>query len=182
MKGESSTPNEGGVAHSPVNPIYIGTSFNIGVLKTMKRLLTGVVLASAMFSVGAVAQSAKFAAVWTDGMKVIKSEACDSTEDNFCDAITNTGAQFGATLANIKVPQSKELLVGISAQVELFTQTIVKGRKGSYSKATAMAEGGVSLVACNWDSEVCYDGAPGYITLSKRQQELEAVLGGVIEE
>lgn len=148
----------------------------------MKRLLTIVILASAIFSTGAMAQSAKFAAVWTDGLKVIKSEACASTEATFCDAITDTGAQFGATLANIKVPQSKELLVGVSAQVELFTQTIVKGRKGSYSKATAMAEGGVSLVACNWATEVCYDGAPGYITLSKRQQELEAVLGGVIEE
>jgi len=148
----------------------------------MKRFIVSVVLASMMFSVGAMAQSAKFAAVWTDGLKVIKSEACDSTEANFCDAITDTGAQFGATLANIKVPQSKELLVGISAQVELFTQTIVKGRKGSYSKATAMAEGGVLLVACNWASQICYEGAPGYITLSKRQQELEAVLGGVIEE
>ena len=148
----------------------------------MKRLLISLVLTSAVFSVGAMAQSAKFAAVWTDGLKVIKSEACDSTEENFCDDITDTGAQFGATLANIKVPQSKELLVGVSAQVELFTQTIVKGRKGSYSKATAMAEGGVSLLACNWASGTCYDGAPEYITLSKRQQELEAVLGGVIEE
>ncbi len=148
----------------------------------MKRLLISIVLASTMFSVGAMAQSAKFAAVWTDGLKVIKSEACDSTEENFCDAITNTGAQFGATLASIKVPQSKELLVGISAQIELFTQTTVKGRKGSFSKATAMAEGGVSLLACNWGSGMCYEGAPGYITLSRRQQELEAVLGGVIEE
>jgi len=148
----------------------------------MKRLLISVALASTMFSVGAMAQSAKFAAVWTDGLKVIKSEACASTEAAFCDAITNTGAQFGATMANIKVPQSKELLVGVSAQVELFTQTIVNGRKGSYSKATAMAEGGVSLLACNWASGNCYEGAPGYITLSKRQQELEAVLGGVIEE
>jgi hypothetical protein len=148
----------------------------------MKRILISLVLASAMFSVGAMAQSAKFAAVWTDGLKVVKSEACDSTEDNFCDAITNTGAQFGTTLANIKVPQSKELLVGVSAQVELFTQTTVKGRKGSLSKATAMAEGGVSLLACNLASGDCFEGAPGYITLSKRQQELEAVLGGVIEE
>ena len=148
----------------------------------MKRLLISLVLTSAMFSVGAMAQSAKFAAVWTDGVKVIKSEACDSTEDNFCDEITNTGAQFGYTLANIKVPQSKELLVGISAQIELFTQTIVKGRKGSLSTATAMAEGGVSLLACNDASGECFEGAPGYITLSKRQQELSAVLGGVIEE
>ena len=148
----------------------------------MKRILISLVLASAMFSVGAMAQSAKFAAVWTDGLKVVKSEACDSTEANFCDAITNTGAQFGTTLANIKVPQSKELLVGVSAQVELFTQTTVKGKKGSLSNATAMAEGGVSLLACNLASGDCFEGAPGYITLSKRQQELEAVLGGVIEE
>lgn len=148
----------------------------------MKRLIISLVLASAIFSTGAMAQSAKFAAVWTDGLKVIKSEACDSTEENFCDEITDTGAQFGATMANIKVPQSKELLVGVSAQIELFTHTIVKGRKGSLSEATAMAEGGVSLLACNYASGDCFEGAPGYITLSKRQQELAAVLGGVIEE
>lgn len=148
----------------------------------MKRVLISIILTSAMFSIGAMAQSAKFAAVWTDGLTVIKSEACATTEDSFCDEIIDTGAQFGATMAYIKVPQSKELLIGLSAQIELFTQTIVKGKKGSLSKATAMAEGGVSLLACNMASGDCFDAEPGYITLSMREQELEAVLGGVIEE
>lgn len=151
----------------------------------MNRVLIAAVAATAMFSAPVFAQSAKFAAVWTDGMNVVSSQDCASTEAAFCDQIeeiTGSVGSLGATLAEIKVPQSKELLVGVSAQVELFTQTIVKGKKGSYSKATAMAGGGVLPIACNYDTHICYEGKPGFVVLDARQQELEAVLGGVIEE
>jgi hypothetical protein len=149
----------------------------------MKRLLICIVLASAMFSVTAMAQSAKFAAVWSDDPELIKSEACadaGTLNDVYCDDLNlgNTGEVTATTMATIKVPQSKELLVGISAQVELFTETIVKGKKGTTSRALAMAEGGVELFACN---DVCYRGEPGRVVLSKRTQELEATLAGVIE-
>lgn len=164
------------------SPVSIGISFYIGVFIIMKRLITSVVLATTLFSVGAMAQSAKFAAVWTDGTTVVRSEACATTSGDYCTeaGLSNTGETVGLTMATIKVPQSKELLVGISAQVELMTETIVKGKRGSLSKAMAMAEGGVELSACN--ASGCYPGMPGRIVLSSRTQELEAILAGIIED
>lgn len=149
----------------------------------MKRLLICAAALATAFAGSAMAQSAKFTAVYTDGGEVVGSKACDATAgyDTFCDEIENTGADFGYTLANIRVPNAKELLIGLSAQVELFTETRVKGKKGSSSTAIAMAEGGVSIMACNVDTEDCYEAKPGYITLSSRTQELDAVLGGIIE-
>ncbi len=149
----------------------------------MKRILISVVLASAMFSVGAMAQSAKFTAVYSDSAELIRSEACadaGTLDGSYCTdlGLGNTGEVVATTMATIKVPQSKELLVGVSAQVELFTETIVKGKKGTTSRALAMAEGGVELFACDG---VCYRGEPGRVVLSKRTQELEATLAGVIE-
>ena len=150
----------------------------------MKRILTSVVLASAMFSVGAMAQSAKFTAVYKNDIDstFVRSEACSSTVDNYCEALGLTDSDSNevmAGFATIKVPQAKELLVGLSAQVALFTSTVVKGKRGTYSKAVATAEGGVTMYACA--DGTCYRGEPGYITLSSRTQELEAILAGVIE-
>jgi hypothetical protein len=148
----------------------------------MKRLLISIVLASAMFSFTAMAQSAKFTAVYSDAPELIRSEACAELrlDDTYCSTLGlgNTGEVVAYTMASIKVPQSKELLVGLSAQVELFTETLVRGKKGTTSTATAFAEGGVRLFACNG---ACYEGEPGRIVLSNRTQELEATLGGVIE-
>jgi hypothetical protein len=146
----------------------------------MKRFLISIILASAMFSVTAMAQSAKFAAVWTDGGTVVESTACASTEAEFCDGLDAFDTDLGVTVAKIHVPQAKELLVGISAQVGLFTYTQVKGKKGSSSTAIAAAAGGVLPLACNGDD--CYVGEPGFIVLDARSQELSAVLGGIIEE
>lgn len=152
----------------------------------MKRLLASIVLISALFAGSAIAQSAKFAAVYNDTIDptFVLSEACATTDgSNYCGA---TGAADDNSVlsefAAIKVPQAKELLVGLSAQVALGTYTEVRGKKGSYSIATAFAEGGVTLYAClDGDTNTCYEGKPGYVTLSNRKQELEAILGGVIE-
>lgn len=124
--------------------------------------------------------SAKFAAVWTDGATVVRSDAdCDTETEMFCEDLGST--DVGITIANIKVPQNKELLVGVSAQIELFTETVVRGKKGSESRSLAAAAGGVVLEACNWDTNACTTAAPGYITLNSREQELSAILGGIIE-
>ena len=48
----------------------------------MKRLFILALLI--MFSGTAMAQSAKFAAVWTDGGVALESQACDSTIAGFC--------------------------------------------------------------------------------------------------
>jgi len=151
----------------------------------MNRLLFAVLAASAFFSASAMAQSAKFTAVWNKSAEVVRSDACSSTVENFCDGLgigSNDSDEVATTMATIKIPQAKELLVGLSAQVSLWTSTIVKGKRGSYSRALAFAEGGVDLYACLDEVDgPCYRGEPGHVVLSNRSQELEAVLGGVIE-
>ncbi len=152
----------------------------------MRKKLAIALLASAAISGTALAQSAKFAAVYNDTIDptFVLSTACDATDDGtYCGA---TGAADSnsvlAGFAKIRVPQAKELLVGLSAQVALGTYTEVRGKKGSYSIATAFAEGGVTLYACKPDdTSTCFEGKPGYVTLNNREQELEAILGGVIE-
>jgi hypothetical protein len=145
-----------------------------------KRVLMAAAALSLVSTTGS-AQSAKFTAVWSDTAQLVRSEACHATnEADYCTDLNlgNTGQQVAKVMAEIKVPQSKELLVGVSAQIELFTETLAKGKKGTTSTAVAMAEGGVRLFACN---SVCYEGQPGRVILSKRTQELEATLAGVIE-
>jgi hypothetical protein len=153
----------------------------------MKRLLILIVLASAMFSAVATAASAKFTAVYNSedpsSYKIAEAGSCADTAA-LCDALgLDPANEANSFMATIKMPQGKELLVGLSAQVGLFTETIVKGKRGSYSRALAFAEGGVELHACNEAGEgpVCYMAEPGYVTLSNRTQELEAILAGVIE-
>ena len=63
--------------------------------------------------------SAKFAATWTDtpalaSVVVIKDATMDTTV---------VDSKMGYTLARIKVPQDKELIVGVSAEIGLVTET-----------------------------------------------------------
>lgn len=151
----------------------------------MKRFLIFIALVSAMIAGSAVAQSAKFTAVYNDEIDptFVLSQACDSYPDGSLCGELGAGDDNSVLsgFAQIRVPQSKELLVGLSAQVALGTLTEVKGKRGSTSSAAAFAEGGVTLFACETETLNCYEGKPGYVTLSNRNQELEAVLGGVIE-
>jgi hypothetical protein len=133
-------------------------------------------------SMSAMAQSAKFAAVWTDGGTVVESTACASTVADFCGALSSFDTDLGITLTQIHVPQAKELLVGVSAQVGLFTATRVKGKKGSNSVAIAAAGGGVLPLACNHATGDCVVGEPGFVVLDARAQALEATLAGIIED
>lgn len=156
----------------------------------MKRLLICVAALATAFAGSAMAQSAKFAAVYEDrdSYIIVKSDACASTEEAYCNDLgidvagDSDEVVWGA--ATIRVPQNKELLVGLSAQVALYTFTEAKGKKGTRSTAVATAEGGVTMYACP-DPYIdgmsdCIEGVPGYITLSGREQELSAVLGGVL--
>lgn len=75
----------------------------------------------------------------------------------------------------IHTANNKELLIGVSLETGLFTQTQVKGKNGGSDSASA---------ATGIDVTVYVDGKPalpGTITFNQRQQELNAVLGGVIE-
>ena len=92
-----------------------------------------------------------------------------------------SGPAAVANMATIHVSQSKELLVGLSAEVGLFTETEVKGKRGSVSTATAAAGGYVGLKACPTTGGQCVDSIPTMVTLNSRMLELEATLGGVLE-
>lgn len=147
----------------------------------MKRVLISIVLASAMFSATAFAgPSAKFAATYgNDGPYLVSMV-------EITDAVADTGLIFdindGYTFATIKVPQDKELLVGISSEVGLTTDTSIKGKDGGAAKAIAGAGAYVAVFACPVGGGGCTDLAlPGPVALSQRIQTLSATLGGVIE-
>jgi hypothetical protein len=106
------------------------------------------------------------------------AEIQDSNVDASIDDL-NTGF----TLATIKVPQDKELLVGLSAEVGLTTDTSIKGQQGGAARALAGAAAAVAIFACPVDGSACTAAAaPGAVILSQRVQELNAKLGGVLED
>lgn len=146
----------------------------------MKHFLSAVVAVSVLVSGAAVAgPSAKFAAVYGNDGPYVKSMAVieDATQDTVA-SDENTGYTF----ATIKVPQDKELLVGLSAEVALTTDTSIKGKNGGTARAIAGAGAYVKICALHaGTATVAACAMPGPITLSKRVQELSATLGGVIE-
>jgi hypothetical protein len=148
----------------------------------MKRFLISIVLASAMFSVGAMAQSSKFSAMWeTDGVFLAGAFDVYYTDDGEVtdDASGNTGLGFEDTMAMIKAPQGKELLIGVSGVAGLVTFTEAKGKnKAGPSTSAALAGIGMYVAYMPADeviSNVCLEGemaAPGVVPLSIRYQTL----------
>jgi hypothetical protein len=99
--------------------------------------------------------------------------------------VTATAAESGQKVAvshladilntTIRTANKKDVLIGVSLQVGLYTDTQVKGKNGSSEQADAM--GGVKVT-------VLVDGkpaAPGEVVFAQRYQQLNATLGGVIE-
>jgi hypothetical protein len=130
------------------------------------------------------AGSAKFAATWTDSPALASMvQISDATVDTVL-----VDSKNGYTLATIKVPQDKELLVGVSAEIGLVTYGSVKGKNGGSAKSLADAKAYVNIFAVptgSYDQTTNPVGSiqapPGQIMLSKRIQELSATLGGVIQ-
>lgn len=126
--------------------------------------------------------SAKFAAVYSNTPSLSSAVIIeDATIDTVVDMRTT-----GHTLATIKVPQQKELLVGLSAEIGLMTDTSVKGKNGGNARAIADSEAYVSIFAVptgEYDTTVTpsIKALPGDVILSKRVQELDVRLGGVIQ-
>lgn len=80
----------------------------------------------------------------------------------------------------IKTANKKDLLIGVSLQSGLYTDTTVKGKNGSSEKAGAMAGVKVKVIVKDKDG-VEVDVYPSEVVFASRVQELSAVLGGVIE-
>jgi hypothetical protein len=122
--------------------------------------------------------SAKFAATWST-VPALNSVVIITDADADTGVIVDSNT--GYTLATIRVPQDKELLVGVSAEIGLVTDTSVKGKLGGAAKAIADAEAYVTVFAVPRDAGPSQEAKPGQIMLSRRVQELSATLGGVIE-
>lgn len=136
--------------------------------------LIGIIGSSSVLAAG---PSAKFAATYTDTPALASvAVITDATEDTVV-----VDSKQGYTLATIKVPQDKELLVGVSAEIGLVTGGAIKGKNGGTATTAADSEAYVTVFAVPRDGGAPSEAAPGQIMLSKRVQELSATLGGVIE-
>lgn len=125
----------------------------------LSRAIFSVIALSALSSAAFAVQGSKFSTTLS------KTALMNET--------TNGSAVIMET--QIHTANKKELLIGVSLETGLFTQTQVKGKNGGGDSANASA--GVEVT-------VYVDGQPalpGTITFNQRQQELSAVLGGVIE-
>ena len=146
-------------------------------IKKLVCVLAGIGLAPLASGTALAGPSAKFAATWTDTPALASvAVITDATVDTVV-----VDSHTGYTLATIKVPQDKELLVGVSAEIGLVTYGSVKGKNGGSAKAIADAEAYVTVFAVPKTGVGSLTAAPGQIMLSKRVQELTATLGGVIQ-
>ncbi len=146
----------------------------------MKRFLIIIVLASVMLSASAFAgPSAKFAATYNSDRGFHFVSVIDATDAT--DVPFDCNQNEGYTIATIKVPQDKELLVGLSAEILLVTDTSIKGKAGGSARALTYSGGFVTITACPVDGGDCQEAAPGSVILADRFQVMSATLGGVLE-
>jgi hypothetical protein len=126
----------------------------------MNRFLMATAVAAAFLSSGAYAASSKFAAHVSDVL------------------ITNSAAGGQGSLhIPIKTANKSDLLVGVSLQSTVLTETKTKGRNGDTNFAAA--EGKVEVcLSVTGDYE---DLAPDCVVFEMRRQELTTVLSGVID-
>ena len=146
--------------------------------KKINTVILGAALAAVVSAPVLAAPSAKFAATWSTEPALASLANTGGYVDT--DTVV-TDSHTGYTIATIKVPQDKELLVGVSAEIGLITDTSIKGKNGGSAKAIADAEAFVTLFAVPVDGGDGIEAAPGQVMLSKRVQALSATLGGVIQ-
>lgn len=148
----------------------------------MKKIICAAAVSTFALLVGsgialAEVPSAKFAATWSTApglasVAVIEDASAD---------IVKVDSKTGYTLATIKAPQDKELMIGVSAEIGLVTYGAVKGKDGGSATATAGSEAYVTVWAVPRDGGKSIQAEPGQVMLSKRVQALNATLGGVIQ-
>jgi hypothetical protein len=147
----------------------------------MKRLFTLIIFTTVIIAGNAVAQSAKFAATYDTDVVMVNAfvdgnggSACDPA-----DCVPRLVSEFD--LAKMHVPQSKEVLIGVSGVVNLITITQAKGKNGG-GESTAIADGVVELdvrYAPEGTADICMNGtsaAPGPIIFASRRQELSVTV------
>jgi hypothetical protein len=143
----------------------------------MKKLgIVTAVAVSALFAGSAFAQSSKFAATYDTDVVMIQVSV-DGTGGPNSDSVVTAEMD----LASLHVAQWKEVLVGVSGQVNLVTFTQAKG-KNEGGTSTSIAEGTVGLdvrVAPQGTVDPCTNGVsahPGSIVFASRRQELSVTV------
>ena len=148
----------------------------------MKRLLISIILASAMFSITAFAQSSKFDASWDNTVKMVHAYVDSDMASACLGDGTGTGTSGDpcilaeALMATLDVAQQKDLLIGVSAQIGLHTLTQAKGKNTEPSLGSATASGSVNVTLELRDPDtgaVVQTAAPGQVTFASRLQELK---------
>ena len=140
-----------------------------------KGLLLTTAIAGIIVSTSAFAANAKFAAHVSEAhatAHLLHNGAVATVSGTRVDAPDEVADLLSATL---KVANKKDLLIGVSLQSGLYTDTQVKGKNGSSEQA--LAEAGIKV-------KVIIDGFDVYpreVIFASRIQELTATLGGVIE-
>lgn len=153
-------------------PATLGQQKGEYQMRKFGLVAAGVSLAMVV-SGSAYAQSSKFTAAYeTDDVLLAWAYADDAANDPDFDI------GFERTVASIKAPQGKELLIGVSGVVGLVTFTEAKGTNKA-GKSTSEALAGVGLAVRYKPQDepggVCAHGttaAPGIIPLSVRYQRL----------
>ena len=148
-----------------------------------KNIVTTSVLACAFLAAPAFsAPSAKFTAhVAQSGANthLLHSGVAMAVESGVPVSVDDTDKILEATIHSAN---KKDLLIGVSLQSGLYTDTTVKGKNGSSEKAGAMAGIKVHLEISGLDDSGNPAKAyPESVVYASRVQELSATLGGVIE-
>lgn len=112
------------------------------------------------------AQSSKFAANVKD-LTIIPE-----TDD--------TGGFVQVLKASIKTANKKDLLIGVSLETGLYTETSVKGKGGD--KGTSTAEAGIFVKVEVDGQQADPEVSPTEVIFDERLQELTATLGGVLSD
>jgi hypothetical protein len=138
-------------------------------MKKFVFLIIGVTLAVFIAS-PCLAQSAKFAATvettelydWGTASSEICAETIDTT---------------------MKVANKKDLLIGVSLQTGLYTDTTVKGKAGveDTSEAIATIKARVNLYRNGATTPLSGNPQPGWVVFDSRKQSLRAILGGYLD-
>lgn len=112
-----------------------------------------------------------------EGIHLLHSGVAEAVDSGVIVEVDNTDTVLST---GIKTANKKDLLIGVSLQSGLYTDTQVKGKNGSSEKAGAMAGVKVRVIVKDKDG-VSVDVYPSEVVFASRVQELSAVLGGVIE-
>jgi hypothetical protein len=149
-------------------------------LKKSKSILLGTVMLSVISTSVYAGAASNFAATIRqapgEGIHLLHSGVAEAVVSGVTVEADNTDTVLST---GIKTANKKDLLIGVSLQNGIYTDTTVKGKNGSSEKAGAMAGIKVNVDVKN-KYGVSVPVFPSEVVFASRVQELSAVLGGVI--